>query len=183
MTTRKPVLLMLHGWGGNGNCEFFPQVKKIFSKKATIINPDMPTPLKPRVKKWIETTKDAIKNKKIDVCLCHSLGGTLAMNMISQGLLNTKCLITVGSSYGPKNDFYMDKFLKPPINLSKLKELKKFYAVASYDDPATCPEYSTLLVKQANAVGIFYNKKGHFINGTELPDEVIDIIKKNLVVK
>ncbi len=182
MANKKPTLLLLHGWGGNGDCEFFPQVKKIFQDKVNIIAPNFPNPQKPNIDKWIEKAKKEIGSKKIDVCLAHSLGGTFAMNLISQDLLKPKCLITVGSSHGPKDDKYMDRFLEPTIKMSKLKSLNKFYAVASFDDPATNPEYSMLLVKQANATGIFYKDKGHFIQATPLPSEVIDIIKKYLGV-
>ena len=61
-----------------------------------------------------------------------------------------------------------------------LKQLEAFYAVASYDDPATHPEYSALLVKQAGAVGLFYGEEGHFL-GESLPELVLDICDRALM--
>lgn len=178
MKQEKNFMLLLHGWGGSGNSEFFPHIKALFKNEIEIISPDMPNPTHPDPEIWTTAVKTAIANQNIKICLCHSLGGTLAMRMISEGLLHPEYLFTVGSSHGPKDNDEMDRFLVPPLKMAALKQLKKFYAIASYDDPATCPEYSTLLVKQAGAIGLFYSNEGHFSNGMPLPEDVIVLLMK-----
>lgn len=116
----------------------------------------------------------------VRLTIAPSLGGTLAMNMICQKRLRTKNLITIGSSHGSKEESLMNNFLIPPIEVSFLKAtLDNFWAVCSYDDPGTHHEYSSLLVKQAGAVGLFYSDQGHF-EADRLPQEVLLLIEHSL---
>lgn len=175
----RPTILLLHGIGANGHSGFFPLLKDTFSKDSEIIAPDLPNTATPQCNEWVQATEDLVTGKEITITIAHSLGGTLAMNMISQGKLNTNTLMTIGSSHGPKDDKDMDTFLVPRIDISALKALEHFYAVTSYDDPATHADYSALLVKQAGATGIFFDKWGHFLEN-KLPHLLMSMITQSI---
>lgn len=113
------------------------------------------------------------------MAICHSLGGTLAMSLVTQDLLDLKALFVIGSSFGPKDEADLNTFLVPPIDLNKIRKIKRLFAVASFDDPWTHQEYSTLFVKQCGAIGLFYAKHGHF-ESVSLPEEVMEMIYLSL---
>lgn len=172
-------VLLLHGFMGDSKGCFLPFLKERYERDHEVIAPDLPDPHTPNVAVWIDTVTKLVGEREVSLCVCHSLGGTLAMNMISQDVLRVKTLATLGSSHGPKDDDLMDPFLVPPIKMESLKKLHKFYAIASYDDPATMAEYSALLVKQAGAVGVFYSEEGHFLEET-VPEDILTLLDNSL---
>lgn len=160
---------------GDSNTYFFPSLKKELLSFGEIVAPSFPNPEQPCFDEWRDYFVQNVIDQNFDLTVCHSLGGTFAMNLISQGVLSTRCLVTISSSHGPKSIDCLNTFLSPKIDLEKLKELEKYFVIQSFDDPYTHPEFGTLLVKQANAIGLFYNNLGHF-EVSELPQDVMSIL-------
>lgn len=170
-------ILLLHGFVGHRGIHFFPFLRDRYGSRCEVLCPSLPNPSEPSLEEWSRCVSGLIGAPEVDITICHSLGGTLAMSMISRGKLRTRALVTIGSSHGPKNEDVMNNFLEPPLLVSRLRQIEKFYAVASWDDPWTYPEYSILLVKQCGAVGLFYANQGHFETET-LPREVLDLVDR-----
>lgn len=131
----------------------------------------MPNKDAPQLTEWLEDLVKRTESSTYDLCIGHSLGGTFAMQLVSQELMTFKNLFVVGSSFGPKDSECMNSFLNPPLNIEKIKAINKLYALHSFDDPATHIEYGILTVKQLGAVGIFYNDRGHFLDNT-IPEDI-----------
>lgn len=168
-------ILLLHGFEGNPKLYFFPWLIKALEPFGEVICPSLPNPASPKLSEWIKCVKDLVGEEEVDLTIGHSLGGTLALSMLSQELLITDGLMTFGSSHCPKDDECMNDFLVPPIQVQNIKNKIPFYAFSSYDDPYTHHECSALLVKQIGAVGIFFEKEGHFLE-EQLPTQAWDIV-------
>lgn len=175
---RKRVLL-LHGYAGSPSQYFFPWLVNQLNDIADVYCPTLPDPEDPRPEEWTKVVLDSLGGQSAHLTIAHSLGGTLALSMLSQSLLKTDCLMTFGSSHCPKDVESMNRFLVPPIELQRVKGRIPMYAFASYDDPYTFYDCSVLLVKQLGAIGIFYNDQGHFL-GDRLPEHAWRTIKMEL---
>ena len=171
----KPHVLLLHGYCGDANSHFLPDLKRRLENNSHVISPSLSGGDTPDLETWIAETLQLTKGARIKLCIAHSLGGTFAMQLISRDLIQIDTLMTIGSSFGPKDDEVLNSFLIPPISVSKLNDIDRIYAVSSFDDPATHSDYSQLLVKQAGAIGVFFNGEGHF-TGDHLPDALITLI-------
>jgi predicted alpha/beta hydrolase family esterase len=134
---------------------------------------------KPNLSSWVDATQEWCSRGSVDLAVCHSLGGTLAMSLVTQDLIDLKALFVIGSSFGPKDQAELNTFLVPAIDPTKIRKIKRLFAVSSFDDPWTHHEYSSLFVKQCGAVGLFYANEGHFERET-LPDEVMAMISFSL---
>ena len=175
MVNRKRVLL-LHGYFGTQDSYFLPFLRKRFSQEGhDVFCPSLPESDKPNLSAWINATRAWCSLGPVDLAVCHSLGGTLAMSLVTQDLIDLKALFVIGSSFGPKDEAELNTFLVPSIDLTKIRKIPRLFAVSSFDDPWTHHEYSTLFVKQCGAVGLFYAKQGHFESET-LPEEVLTMI-------
>ena len=175
MNTRKRILV-LHGYFGTQDSFFLPYLREHFTKLGhEAFCPSLPQSDKPKLVSWISAVQDWCALGPVDLAVSHSLGGTLAMNLVSQDLIELQALVVIGSSFGPKDEPNLNTFLNPSIDLNKLKKIRHRIAICSYDDPWTHHEYSTLFIKQCNAIGLFYSDKGHFETNL-LPAEAMAII-------
>ncbi len=170
--------VVVHGWNAKSSSHFFPFVTKELEKMGSeVICPDMPNTKYPKLTEWKEFLAKKINGRTVDLFIGHSLGGVLAMSMLTKGDIKIKYLITIGSSPGWKSDDELNNFLNPVISFGKIKQaVSSFTVVHSYDDPHCAFEYGMILVKQAGATGIFYENKGHFLH-KRLPKNLIDYIK------
>jgi predicted alpha/beta hydrolase family esterase len=175
MVDRKRILL-LHGYFGSQDSFFLPFLKKKLLREGhDVFCPSLPHSDKPILSAWVEVTQEWCSLGPVDLAICHSLGGTLAMSLVTQDLIDLKALVVIGSSFGPKDEAELNTFLVPSIDLKKIRQIKRLFAVSSFDDPWTHHEYSNLFVKQCGAVGLFFSNKGHFESET-LPEEVMAMI-------
>ncbi len=169
-------VLLLHGYFGTRDSYFFPFLRERFSSQGCdVFCPSLPKSDKPELSSWVNEVGDWCSRGPVDLAVCHSLGGTLAMSLITQDLIDLRALVAIASSFGPKEEVELNSFLVPSIDLTKIRKIKRLFAVSSFDDPWTHHEYSSLFVKQCGAVGLFYRDQGHFETET-LPEEVLAII-------
>lgn len=173
--------VIVHGWNAKSSSHFFPHLSKELKKIGSeIICPDMPNTKYPKLTEWKELLAKKINGRTVDLFIGHSLGGVLAMSMLTTNEIKIKHLVTIGSSPGWKSDDELNNFLNPVIAFEKIKQgVKSFTVVHSYDDPHCAFEYGMILVKQAGATGVFYADKGHFLF-KKLPKDLTGHIK-NLV--
>jgi predicted alpha/beta hydrolase family esterase len=76
--------------------------------------------------------------QEIDWLVAHSLGGLLALQLLSVGELQSKVTLLIGTSFGPKDNADMNAFLRNPLDLATIKQgAGKLYSAFSLDDPWT----------------------------------------------
>jgi len=172
------IYVLFHGFSSSNDSYFLPTISNDLKTLGhTVLSPSLSRSEEPILDNWIMESMDSIGNRKnLDCIVAHSLGGLLALQLLSQNKIKSNKLVLIGSSFGPKTLPEMNNFLYPPINIEKIKNnAENIYSVFSFDDPWTEPEYGILQVKQLNATGITYSNKGHF-EDKDLPDEVRNII-------
>jgi predicted alpha/beta hydrolase family esterase len=170
--------LFIHGFHSTSKSYFFPSTEKTLTDRGyCVFNSDLPNPDQPFLDQWVKSTEESILGVKyFDVILAHSLGGMLALQLLSKCIIEAKRAILIGSSFGPKNNKYMDTFVSTPIIFENIiKNTEKIYSVFSLDDPWTASEYGLLAVKQLGSIGIVYHDMGHF-EIEVLPTEVMEIL-------
>jgi len=172
--------IITHGWNSNSKEHFFPHLRRELTKAGSdVLCPDMPNTRYPQLSEWKEHLKKQLNGRSVDLFIGHSLGGVLAMSMVTTDEIRIKHLITICSSPGWKNDDELNNFLNPVISFDKIKQsVESFTVVHSYDDPHCAFEYGMIMVKQAGATGIFYGDQGHFLT-KKLPGDLLDIIKSH----
>lgn len=170
--------LLLHGFMSSSESYFLPDLKvKLEASGATVLSPSCPNPETPELTDWIDCAKAALGDRtEIEMIVAHSLGGSLALQLLSAGAIRANRVLIIGSSFGPEENPAMDSFTTKPLNFRKIKEnAGKIYSAFSFDDPWTAPEYGNLNVKQLGAIGIVYGDQGHF-ELEQLPEELEQII-------
>ena len=170
--------LLLHGFASTAQSYFLPSLATTLKESGyQVFCPSLPNSSEPECDRWIKQTHDLLgQETNIDLIVAHSLGGCLAMQLLSQQLITVNKLFMIASSFGPKSVGAMNTFLTPHFDLKAIQEqTKQIWAISSYDDPWTDHEYSALFVKQLNAIGIFMNGWGHF-EVDELPDPIMKIL-------
>ena len=170
--------MLLHGFLSSNQSYFLPKLHSDLKMLGhTVLSPSLSNPSQPILENWIMEIMDLVEGQtKLDCIVAHSLGGLLALQLLSQNKIETKKLILISSSFGPKSLSVMNNFLSPPIDIDTIKNrAKKIYTVFSFDDPWTESEYGILQVKQLQSIGITYPNQGHFEND-DLPEEVRNII-------
>jgi pimeloyl-ACP methyl ester carboxylesterase len=102
----KKVIVMLHGWGDNG--QTFSALVKSFGEDSTVLVPDLPgfggsqVPSSPwgidEYSKFIVDWLAKIGVKNIYALVGHSNGGAIAIAIAGNGLLDIKKVVLLGSS-------------------------------------------------------------------------------------
>ena len=175
------TVLILHGYLSSNQDFFLPNLVSELSKDAQVICPALPDPNNPKRADWVAAALDTLNGAVPDMIIGHSLGGTLALILLEDGLVTTKSLFTLGSSHCPKDEEVLNSMLVPPISVSKLAKLPtNYFIVQSYDDPYTHHECASLMLKQIGGIGIFFHKQGHFLE-KNLPSKLIAMMRSELL--
>ena len=155
--------LLLHGFMSDKDSFFLPNTKEYLESLGfKVYLESFPSPKAPSLTEWVRTFKN-INQSEFDLVIAHSLGGTFALSLITQGLMTTQKLVMIGSSIGPKENLDMNSFLTPALNLAKIIEsTPEIFVLQSYDDPWTLPIYGQVSIQSLNAVGLYYADQGHF---------------------
>lgn len=176
----KKRALLLHGFHSTSASYFLPHTFAALEVKGyEVIAKSLPSPDEPSLQCWTDALLPELiaVDHAVDLVVAHSLGGCFALQLLSQKLLRTQCLVLIGASFGPKNSDPLNSFVIPPFDLERIKvQAPRIYSVFSYDDPWTLPEYGALLIKQLRATGLVYSDQGHF-EVDELPCDLLKLIE------
>lgn len=174
----KKSILLLHGFTGNSQSYFLPFLADRYSAH-TVFCPSFPDPNTPDIDAWTKVVKE-LPTKKFDLVVAHSLAGAFAVSLLGRGIIETKALVMISASSGPKNNPYMSSFLRYPLDFETVKKaVPTIVTVQSFDDPWTFPEEGILNVKYTGGYGLFFADKGHF-ETTDLPQEVLATLDRLL---
>jgi len=191
-------VLIVHGWCGTSDGNWFKWFKENYKDKYDIIIPDMPNSEKPKIDEWIcEIEKHKNKFNKNTILIGHSLGCPTICKFLEKNKIKIKKLILVAPSpisYN-KKDFEIIRKLKVPkesenslkkyledleINFSECSTLvNEVVLYLSKDDPYVA-DYNYRLKEYAlltPEIKLFENK-GHFNSETGIIEfhELLDVI-------
>ncbi len=168
----RPSLLLLHGYNSSSKSYFFPFLQERYKNSCDVFLPDLPGPTTPDVDVWTKAVLDC-KQTHFTTVIAHSLGGALALSLLSRGLITADHLLLLCTSPAPKEMRVMNTVLKYPLEYEDIKKAVPDVLIAhSFDDPWTHPEYGMILIKELKARGIFFADKGHF-ETKDLPDDLL----------
>ena len=193
----KTKVLFLHGFEGNGECNWFPELKKKLEKAGCeVFSPTMPSPESPKFEEWMNEIKVYMdKMGENDVIVGHSLGSGAAMHYLGRTNQKLKKVFLVAAAVGdgPRRDWdalrkawptadvdSLEKFWKHKIDWKSVNKsvLKETRVIFSKDDPYIDPEHYKL-VDLDDVVLEKWDGLKHFI--TASCPKLTDYITENIV--
>ncbi|MDD5290224.1 MAG: leucine--tRNA ligase [Patescibacteria group bacterium] len=179
---KKTTVLIIHGFGGHSQENWFPWFKKEMEARGiNIFIPDMPNTDSPKLEEWLESL-EKLKDKFAGdlMVIGHSLGAPAACKFIEKNNLAVKKLILVGPA--GKNCLNLEGLRKAGFDesdlevakdfcgeepdwkiLNKLAEKKVVYL--SENDPFIIASDAKKEYKALNPEFIVFENKGHFNEG------------------
>lgn len=125
---KKQKALLIHGFGGNGEGNWFPWMKAQLEKEGfevfapTLSNADHPT-----VEAWMEELKPFVDQlSEVDVVIGHSLGSKAALHLIERAGKSIRALFLVASAIGTLEDRNWDD-LRHRWPTADIDALKRFW--------------------------------------------------------
>ena len=195
---RKPTILLVHGWCGNGDENWFKWFKEEYKDKFNIIAPNFPDTNNPKLGEWLlemEKYRDLLDEDSI--LIGHSLGCPVICKFLeeSKAKVGKVILVAPSSSYYNENDFNLVRNCGAPkksvdilgefhkelkIDFDRVKEFAdKFVMYLSANDPYVYDfDYR---VKEYSGLGFElrrFEDKGHFNEDAkvlELPEIDSDV--------
>lgn len=188
---KKQKVLLIHGFGGHDQENWFPWFKKELEGRGyEVFIPNLPDTNVPNLEKWVSALeKIPFTGSDEIIIIAHSLGGPTACKFIERKGIKIKKLILVapvgyssGMEHLKKYDFttgdiaIIKKFGAVVKNVSKLKGLiEESVLIVSTDDPYIPPsvreDYKPLVDRER-----IFTDKGHFNEGAGITvfPEVLD---------
>ena len=98
--------ILLHGWEGRWSNHWFPWLQEqLETREFEVYSPDLPNTKIPNLQEQIDSVSDFVQTMwKWDIIIWHSLGGTLAMNLIDKYSLSWIKAILVWPTYQGYNE-------------------------------------------------------------------------------
>lgn len=125
---QKQKVLIIHGWEGSGENNWFPWIKKELEQSGfEVFNPTMTTSASPKIDKWIEELTPYIeKMGENDIIIGHSLGSNAALRLVEKTGKKIGHLFLVGSAIGklPEETW---KLWEREMSGSDIKSLREFW--------------------------------------------------------
>lgn len=193
MVDKMKKVIIVHGWGGNPNGDWFPWLKKELKKnRFEVIIPSMPDSDEPEIKKWVEFLEENIS--KVDeetYFIGHSIGCQAIMRYLEILPEKTKVgvVVFVAGWFNLTDDTWdenytkeiAEQWIKTPIDFNKIKRhTENFIAIQSDNDPYVPLSDKEIFKEKLNAKIILLHNKGH-ISGEdgikELPVVLNEILK------
>ncbi|HIJ98142.1 TPA: serine hydrolase family protein [archaeon] len=160
--------LILHGYGGYPNENWFPWLKEELEKLGHIVEvPQLPESEKPDLGKWMDEVAkyDEIFGGDL-IIIGHSMGVTLGLRKLETIENPIKAFISV-AGFAEKLDSRYDKvvktFMETQFDWEKIKQnCKSFYVYQSDNDSYVPVQAGEKLSKNLGAEFILVKNAGHF---------------------
>jgi uncharacterized protein len=179
-------VILVHGWGGSPDNDWFPWVtKKLQEKGYEVVAPVMPDNEHPKIETWIPKLAEIVGQlRNDDILIGHSIGCQAILRYLTSldrdEKVNKVILVAPwGASLSNLDDNEDREIAKPwfetPINFNKAKtKANSFVAIFSDNDPyVPFNENSKVFKENLNAKIVLKKNRAHFHEGagvTELPE-------------
>tara|TARA_Y100000310_G_scaffold13838_1_gene14133 strand:- start:15340 stop:15918 length:579 start_codon:yes stop_codon:yes gene_type:complete len=179
---KKLSFVLIHGWEGSPNKEWFLWLnKKLIKDGHDVLSMTMPNPKFPDKNVWLKHLEDFVLPTKDTVLIGHSMGGICVLKYLEKISQKIKASILVAPYLiNDKNWKTVSSFYSRKINWEKVnKNCNKFFTIYSDNDPYVSLDKHQFIREKIDADLIVLHNKGHFSeedNITKIP-ELYDIIK------
>jgi len=187
-------VILVHGWGGNPNIDWFPWAKKELKEKGyEVFTPEMPDPEYPKIEPWVNKISEVVGEiRPNDIIVGHSIGcqaterclQTLSADTrLAKVILIAPWIVLTRKTFEEmgENEEVVKSWYEEPIDYEKIKDMAKWIAVFSDDDPFVNYEDNFKVYRdKLGAEIIIKSNKGHFAGEqgiTETPF-LMDLIKQ-----
>nr|MDD3720001.1 alpha/beta hydrolase [Candidatus Gracilibacteria bacterium] len=188
------IALLLHGWGGKSNENWFTWLQKELNRKyLDVYTPNLPNTNNPILEEQLDyLTVYSSDFNEGGYIISHSLGGQLAMKFIEENQIKNSIIIMVAPSYpgltsdlGEKvfgdNYKYLENYFNTKLDFDYINTLNNnYYILLSDNDPFINQEKAKKYYKQLKKVEfIEFQNMGHFNSqdGVFRLDEILNYIK------
>ena len=151
-------ILIIHGWGNNGNQYWIPWLKKqLMMKGFDVVNPDFPNPMYPKLDAWTQRARESIPFFNDDVSIvAYSSGVVFTLQLLSSfkegekidkfvGIAPFDISLSVGAE--ETKDLYKKPFSYPLI----CQKANSFSLICSDNDPYIPLSIPYAMQKKLNA--------------------------------
>lgn len=182
----KKRVIIVHGWGGNPESNWFPWLKRELSSKGYEVEvPEMPDTDYPKIEAWVGKLAEVVgKLDNNTILVGHSMGCQAIMRYLENAVGQTEAAILVAPFFIltniPEDDQPIGKvWEETPVDDSKIKShAKKIISIFSDNDPFVPMDNVSLFEERLSSQAIVFSNKGHMNSDagmTEFP-QVLDLI-------
>lgn len=187
-------IFLIHGWGGNPNIDWFPWAKKEFGKLGyEVVAPEMPDPDYPKIEPWVNKISEVVGViRPNDIIVGHSIGSQAVERYLQTLPTDTKLakvfliapwVVLTRKTFEEmgENEEVVKSWYEESIDYEKIKNMTKWTAVFSDDDPFVNYEDNFKVYRdRLGAQIVVKSNQGHFAGEqgvTEIPF-LMDLIKQ-----
>lgn len=191
----KNRIILVHGWGGSPEIDWFPWAKLELEKsRYEVVIPEMPNPDYPKIEPWVNKLNKVVgKIRETDILIGHSIGcqaierylQTLSdSTKLTKVILIAPWVVLTRKTFDEmgENEEVVKEWYKIPIDYEKIKDMSKWIAVFSDDDPFVNYNDNYKVYKdKLDAEIILKSKQGHFASEqgiTQIPF-LLELIKQH----
>ncbi len=178
---KKSRVIILHGWGGFPEGNWFPWLAEELKKSGIEAEvPTLPDSENPNWEKWSKAL-DTLKLDKNTVVVGHSLGGTLITRYLEDRKIKIKKAFLIAAPFTNCNIPEITDITKQPVS-EFVRNLSDFEIWGSDNDPYVSQEeaqkYGNVLAKSVKT----FPSAEHFMTTDfpELLDQVKTVVTKNI---
>lgn len=160
-------VIIIHGWGGNPNINWFPWLKFELEKSGVEVSAlSMPNSENPIQEEWVNYIDQNVSNPdKNIVFVGHSLGCIAILRYLENLSEETKIagIVLVSGFAEPIGYAEPDSFCETPVNFKKIKSIisSKSFVIHSDNDAYISNEIGSNLQKNLGSEFIVIHNGGH----------------------
>ena len=170
----KKRVIIIHGWEGSPNNEWFPWIKKeLENRDYQVLIPEMLDTEAPRIKEWVECISRLVKELDENTFFVgHSIGcqtvlrylETLDNKRVGGVVLVAPFFETLTNLESEEEEKIANPWLKTPIDFEKIKRItNKFTAIFSDNDQfVILEENKKIFEEKLGGKTVIEHNKGHF---------------------
>ena len=171
---KKKRIIVIHGWDGSSNREWFPWIKKeLESKNIEVIIPDMPNTEEPKIEEWVNYISKLVKEPDENTFLVgYSIGcqavlrylETVDNKKIGGVVLVAPFFKTLTNLESEEEEKIAKPWLETPIDFEKIKKTtNKFTGIFSDNDQfVILEENKKIFEEKLGGKTVIEHNKGHF---------------------
>ncbi len=160
-------VLIFHGTHGSPQGNWFPWLQQCLTEKGHVVHvPALPTPQDQSLQNWKRALLEQVPDfEKADLMIGHSCGGSFALRLLEEALIQPKQTILVSAvigALGNQFDALNKSFIDAPFDWKKIgvrcDDISIFHGK---DDPYVPTTHAETISEQLNAALHMIENGGH----------------------